>query len=399
MKIKHGIYLVAVAIIGGFSGCATVPQGQPETMAADSGYFLSMKQKGQLIGTGRIQDDQGDWYDVLIVPGYVEPARRTTTYMRMAGEDFGEYFRADKYRDLTLNSKAGLIWAYDVCLTDFMIKGVPWAWGKYWTTANERSRQRVFGWWFAYPWALLESTVDTAVRVPVGLAGAAIGTAWGVAGVPGYYALNSATKGTWHLAADAVLFPAVACTWNTAIAPPLAMLGQKPAPSRVDGFWVRQLTDGQACQKADITPEETEALAALGRQLMIATQPFEDRRKAVDAEREAMYRKTREMEEIISKEEEDTLHALVGTLLEQEGIENLRNRESETEWTFSKNNEVRRYLRDAMQLSDKEIRRVMHLLNQYVPSEIYHHHFGPKTDPLKRSIELFEDVRDDLTIF
>ena len=89
--MKAVALLLAVAVVGGLSGCATVAPNPVDSKTPDSGYFLSLKQKGQLIGTGRIQDAQGTWYDVWIVPGYVQPARRAKAYLQRAGYDLAEY--------------------------------------------------------------------------------------------------------------------------------------------------------------------------------------------------------------------------------------------------------------------------------------------------------------------
>lgn len=91
MKKLLTILLVASLLCGIVAG-VTVAELEPSNASAvESGYFLTMAQKGQLIWRGRIQDAQGDWYDVWIVPGYVDPGRRTTRYVKRAGSDFAEY--------------------------------------------------------------------------------------------------------------------------------------------------------------------------------------------------------------------------------------------------------------------------------------------------------------------
>jgi hypothetical protein len=192
MKIPILKFLMLVVIIGVLSGCSTTPPSAGHSKVEDQGYFLSWEQKGQLIGSGRIKDAEGIWYDVWVVPGYAEPAQETMTYLEKTGSDFGEYFGSKKYTDLGDASWDALTWGYEDCLTDFTIKGLPKAWDAYWSTAEQRTSKRVFGWWFAYPWALLESIVDPVVRIPLGLGGTAMGTVAGVAIVPSYYAVNSA---------------------------------------------------------------------------------------------------------------------------------------------------------------------------------------------------------------
>jgi hypothetical protein len=394
--------LFAVVLLGGLSGCATVSPSQIDAKTADSGYFLSMKQKGQLIGTGRIQDAQGVWYDVWIVPGYVQPARRTRTHLQRTGADFAEYVQPRKYHDLAEASGDAFEWAYDDCLTDFTVKGVPRAWGRYWSSANRRTSQRVFGWWLAYPWAFLESTVDTLVRVPVGLAGTTLGTAWGVAVVPGYHAINSAAVGTWHFTVDAVLLPTIACTWNTIIAPPLALVGQKPAPSRADGFWLEQLSaeDVLATSALDtpVRPKDVEALAAWGRLLLTASQPCEDQRQALrkqtQAEHESINLKSQQVEADIRSQERDAIRAAVSDPSQRETLDYLQSRAFDSRRTSRASGDVRRHLANREELSPADVNRMMNLLIHNPPSTATNQPpLRPKTNPVEHSIEVMTDVQ------
>ncbi|MEI6970315.1 MAG: hypothetical protein WCL44_02255 [bacterium] len=401
MNKKITSLLLAIAMAGGLAGCATMPPGQAGTSKPDSGYFLSLRQKGQLIWTGRIEDAQGVWYDVWIVPGYAPPARRTGTYLQRTVSDFAEYFQARKYHDLADDSGDVLEWAYDDCLTDFTVKGVPRAWKRYWSTANQRTRQRVFGWWLAYPWALLESTADTVVRIPAGLAGTAIGTICGITVVPGYHAVNSAAAGTWHFAVDAVLVPTVACTWNTLVSPPLALVGQKPAPSRADGFWLKQLGENElhasSAALTPITSKDVEALAAWGRLLVTVSQPFEDRRRVLreqaQAEHEAIYRRLQQAEADIRKEEQGAISAIVTDPTQQETIEYLTSRGFDSRRTSQAMGNLRRYLLEHEKLPPAGIGRTLDLLITYPPSTATNAPpLREKTDPVRRSVEVMKDV-------
>jgi hypothetical protein len=278
---------VGCAVAGMLAGCATT-QPKAENTSADYGYFLSFKQKGQLIGQGRIQDARENWYDVWIVPGYAPPMARAGKYMGKAGDAFGEYGGAKKYHDLAQASSEAFEWAYEDCLDHFIGRDLPRAWGRYWRQARERTKKRVFGWWFAYPWAAVESTVDPLVRVPLGVCGAAIGTIGGGVVVPSGYMLNSTAVGTWHFTANGVAVPAAACSWNTVIAPPMALVGQKPAPSRVDGFWVTLVSPNdyarQEQEKKPISDAEWQALLQWGKVLLKTCKPFEEQRDQQRAE-------------------------------------------------------------------------------------------------------------------
>lgn len=297
MKIRVALSFFLTGVVPALlcaTGCATAPRRSTVETVSDPGYFLTGRQKGQLIGAGRIQDAGGRWYDIWIVPGYADPARRVVSYARRAGSDLAEYARPAKYRALGRQSHDALSWAYGDCLTDFTLKGVPRAWRSAFSRAHTRTERRVFGWWFAYPWGCLEGLAATAVRVPLGAAGTVAGTAWGLAVVPAYHAADSGVKGAWHLGVDALLLPSAAIAWNTIVAPPMALLGQKPAPSRVDGFWVTMLNpDSLNRQKRAVSAAEIEAQAAWGRRLLAETAAFEARRSQRQEQANAEYHRIR----------------------------------------------------------------------------------------------------------
>lgn len=252
--------------IASFCGAMTIP-------AADSGYFLTARQKGQLVWRGQIQDSESTWYDIWIVPGYVESLRGARQSFQEAGRSLREYVEPQKYRDIRRQSRQCFDAAWDDCIVDFTVQGTPRAWRGYLGKAKKRVNQRVFGWWMAYPWALMQGTVDNVVRVPVGLSAAAIAVGAGVAGVPAYHATNSGFKAAWIATFDGFLWPANVCAWNTVVAPPLAFLGQKPAPSRVDGFWVRMVEDTTSPDKAALA-----ALAEWGSLLGREIGPLDEQR-------------------------------------------------------------------------------------------------------------------------
>ena len=393
--------VLTVALLTALSGYSAVTPEPTGTKQSDSGYFLSLAQKGQLIWSGQIKDEAGVWYDIWIVPGYVEPTRQMGTYLQRAGSDFAEYFQKQKYHDLAKNSGDAFEWAYDDCLTKFTAKGVPKAWGRYWSEADKRTSRRVFGWWFAYPWAFMESTVDTAVRVPLGLAGTLLGTAWGSAVVPGYYAVNSTVAGSWHLAVESVALPVAGYAWNTVISPPMALVGQKPAPSRVDGFWVKQLgaTEAQTAKnkKKPITQKDVECLAQWGRALMAATQPSENRRqelqKQIAAERETLNKLQKSWADL-GGEERKSVQSLGNDPSLTEIIRYLRDQGFDYQKTSQASIDVRRHLESINTLSPAEISRILTLLSSYpltaVPAQPQT--LRPKTDPVKDSVQVIKDI-------
>lgn len=388
--------LSMIALIGGLTGCSTKQSGEGNAKAADEGYFLSLEQKGQLIGSGRIRDANENWYDVWVVPGYNQSTEATLKYLKRTGSDFGEYFGSKKYSDLADTSWDMYCFGYDDCLYDFTIKGLPKAWGKYWSTAEDRSSKRVFGWWFAYPWALMESTVDPVVRIPLGLGGTALGTVLGTVVVPAYYAVDSAVEGTWHFTVNTVLLPTVACTWNTVIAPPMSLVGQKPAPSRVDGFWVKQIDDPSIAEQP-IIPKDVEALSAWGRLLLSTSQPFEVQRqslqKQTQAEHDAINKKAEQAQTAIRCEEKESFRAIAEDPAQKETLDYLRSRSFDSKRTLKAAGDVRRHLEAQKDLSPEEINRVIALLTRYSPSAATNQPpIRPKTDPLIHSVDVIKKM-------
>jgi hypothetical protein len=389
-------FLFFIVLIGGLSGCTTTPSGEGNAKVADEGYFLSLEQKGQLIGSGRIKDANENWYDVWVVPGYNQSTEATLKYLKRTGSDFGEYFGSKKYSDLGDTSWDMYCFGYDDCLYDFTIKGLPKAWGKYWSTAEDRSSKRVFGWWFAYPWALMESTVDPVVRIPLGLGGTALGTVLGTVVVPGYYAVDSAVEGTWHFTVNTVLLPIVACTWNTVIAPPMSLVGQKPAPSRVDGFWVKQIDDPSIAEQP-IIPKDVEALSAWGRLLLSTSQPFEVQRQSLQkqtrAEHDAINKKSEQAQTAIRCEEKESFRAIAEDPAQKETLDYLRSRSFDSKRTLKAAGDVRRHLETQKELSPEEINRVIALLTRYTPSAATNQPpIRPKTDPLIHSVDIIKEM-------
>ena len=367
--------------------------------ADDPGYFLSWQQKKQLTCLGRIQDSSGTWYDVWICPGYAPPARYAKEHFFEAGRDFREYFEANKYHMLKKGSASCFDWALKECGLGFTVKGIPRAWGRHFKVAHERTKRRVFGWWLAYPWAFMEAGVETAFRGALGAAGTAGGLASGLAVVPAYHALDSAVAGTWNLGVNTLALPAVGLAWNTAVAPPLALVGQKPSESRVDGFWVTVVDSGWTPVAHPPTAEEMELLAQWGALLLRETQPFE-------MERQEIYRKEAEQEQKhiramrayreeadrrrdrVRKAEEahvaqaTATNAWVATTLEQH---------PDLQYSEVYNAEVSRFLQQ-QGMPDEDIQQALRLLHAHrSPRPI-----RPKTDPVRRGAEVLGESAEDV---
>ena len=367
--------------------------------ADDPGYFLSWQQKKDLLRLGRIQDSAGTWYDVWICPGYTPPTCYARDHVRKAGVNFHEYIEANKYHSLKEASKACFNWAFEECGLGFTVKGIPRAWGRHFSVAHERTQRRVFGWWMAYPWAFMESTVESTFRGALGTVGTVGGTVSGVAIVPAYHALDSAVAGVWNLSVNGVIIPSVGITWNTVVSPPLALVGQKPSESRVDGFWVTIVSSGAEPGMLKLAPGEIELLGQWGLLLLKETQPFAEQRDQLGkeaGEKETQLR--REIRELQLDTERQR------TALREKECEAIRqavatNASLAAVPPYAGNYEagIRRYLA-GQQLTGTEIEKILNLLRTYqcprtfVPSQI-----REKTDPLRRSVDVIgESVEDTL---
>jgi len=66
--------------------------------------------------------------------------------------------------------------------------------------------------------------------------------------VPVLYLTNSTLKGIFDFTIQTITVPLIGGAWSTLISPPLSLVGHKPSMSRVDGFWVKALTNEQVLQ-------------------------------------------------------------------------------------------------------------------------------------------------------
>ena len=372
--------------------------------ADDPGYFLSWQQKKQLMGLGRIQDASGTWYDVWICPGYAPPGRYAKDHFFAAGRNFREYFEANKYHMLKKGSSACFDWALKECGLGFTVKGIPRAWGRHFSVAQERTERRVFGWWLAYPWAFMEASVETAFRgaLAVAIAGGGIGS--GLAVVPAWHALDSAVAGTWNLGVNTSALPAVGIAWNTVVSPPLALVGQKPAESRVDGFWVTVVASGRTPGTRPPTAAELDLLAQWGALLLRETQSFAQERQDIDRQESAQREEHRRAMQAASAEAQRRRERL----REQEG-EKIREIAATNDWARAVAREhpdlrydgrwhqelVQRLRRQG--LSNEEVERTLEILRTHEdsvsPAAVP---IRPKTDPVRRGAEVLGESAEDV---
>ena len=211
------------------------------TRAGD--YFLDGTQKADLILYGRMTGQDGALYDVWVVPGYVPPARNARKGWANAGESLKAYGRAGHYRKLGKTSHQWLRFAGKDLLQEFALAGTGTAWTEALGTASQRVNRRVFGWWFAYPWAVIEASTESLFRTGIGIPGSALTAVGSFTLVPAAYFVTPAVMSVGYAAIPGTALPLVATTWNTVIAPPLALAGEQPAPERADGFWMKRVKD------------------------------------------------------------------------------------------------------------------------------------------------------------
>lgn len=369
---------------------------QAQTEVSEEGYFLSLKQKGQLIGRGRIQDAQGEWYDIYICPGYTHPFQYGKKSMKQAGHDLAEYVHKKKYKKIRRHSGEAFDWAFKDCLHDYAWEGAGKEWNKNFSAAKKRTERRVFGWWLSYPWALMQSTVDNVIRIPIGLSGTVLGTVWGGAVVPVAGLTDSSIKGAWHGGVEGVALPAAGLVWNTVVSPPLALFGQKPAKKRVDGFWVRSVSSGINYHP---TEEELSDLIAWGALLQRELSTYQDQRNAVSenlsAQMKALYAEQKQLRQNADKEKRE--------ITRQEKVraqELLSSSEPhDQKWSALDLREHRDIIRQQLEkqpaLSKAEQSEILRLLRQFPPNTS-NQRPAPKTDPVRESIEVLKTVPDDL---
>lgn len=370
---------------------AETPTAASEAAAADdeTGYFLSLRQKGQLIGKGRIQDAAGRWYDVWICPGYADPSRYAWEHIRKSGRHFAEYGKPDKYRKAGRQSKDALKWGFDDCINDFVIEGVPKAWRRYMDTAAERTRRRVFGSVVAYPWATMEGIFNTTFRTVGGLGGMLVGTTAGLVCVPVWNALDSGVAGTGVFVAQGVAVPVSGYTWNTLISPPLALVGgPQPSPGRADGFWVR-VVDPRGRPRDRLCDGELSAVVAWGVLLLTEVQPYLDRAQALAKD---TGEKVAALQQEASREQR--------RLTDEAGRRAAQFRDAagpEAVPLALKGgvaDQVASALRRDASISEDDVQKILRLLNQYPPAVVSPPAptLRPKTDPLRRGTEILKEV-------
>lgn len=284
------------------------------SLPAHAEYFLDARQKGELISRGEISGRDGARYNVWIVPGYVVPAQNAAEGWRAAGQDLKEYGDPALYRSARKHSRDTFRFARRNILREFAFVGTGRTWVDSFGTASARVDKRVFGWWFAYPWALLEATGVSALRVGLGApTGVAVGLG-GVTALPAAELMLPTLKAGYHSTVDGVVVPVLGMSWNTVVAPPLALLGEQPSPERADGFWMKRIdpvtsdVELQAALQALGAWREAEVASAPARAVTEAEQAAVS---VLEARRQAMLRELEQQRRALHEAAQVQLLALL----------------------------------------------------------------------------------------
>lgn len=369
--------------------------GLGESASAADGYFLTGEQKSELIMRGQMHDDQQRLYDIWIVPGYVMPAEHARKGWRKAGDALDEYGKPSFYREIHRFSDATWRYGTQEVLRDFALKGTRKAWLKDMEVAAGRTRKRVFGWWLAYPWGIFEATTESVIRVvggiPTGVAVAV--SAYTV--VPVVYGAVPVTLSAGHALGEGTGFPLAAAGWNTVIAPPLALLGQRPAPERADGFWMKQIDD----------PRLKDLIAELTgwRDGLVKAQPTTDRDAAVQrlqAERENQTREWYARIRAIEKVSDEQIAGVRSTWMN--GVLQRAGSERGGVWERLKDKDIPPSLLAGQResviaaltgngWSQGEVEQLVRILLGEGPVTAPQRQADDKTDPLKRAVEILGD--------
>jgi hypothetical protein len=340
--------------------------------SGDDGYFLSMKQKGQLIGTGIIKDDKGHQYKVLIVPGYQPPITSGWKGLKKAKRNIGELFHKRKYRRLAKLSKDALKWSFKDCLWKFTLKGAGHSWKTNFSNAANATKRKEFAWWLAYPWAVVRSTADNIGRIPAGFAGTAGGTADALALTPAFYIANSPIKAAWNGGIVGLALPTAEVALNTAIAPPLALLGQKPTPERAGGFLVKQL------DRSSFSDDEAKLWIRLGRELLKKAEPLEkerenaerrlkERQDSLQKQMQDLYKERSEQSKKFNSQEETIVRDFSLTGSYEPLAKTSRKGKSTDQVARDNMNKIRSALANETDLDQATRTRILYLLSIYFP--------------------------------
>ena len=209
-------------------------------------------------------------------------------------------------------------------------------------------------------------------------------TVWGAAVVPTAHMLAPTCKAVWHGGVQGTFVPASMIAWNTVASPPLALLGQRPSPSRVDGFWVRMGKQPPPWEDRP-TKEELEAIVQLAQAVERETEPFEEERakvtREIEEKIEALRReKARRLREIDEKEQKR-----IQEMAKDEKYAEIYKAYQKTRWTAPRRMKYSAEIWKALQadpsMTDAERHRLLRLMDRFPLTPASFEPIGDKEKP------------------
>ena len=352
------------------------------------GYFLSVQQKQELVLRGQLHDEQQRLYDIWIVLGYVVPLNHVEKGWRNAGEALQHYGEAKFYGNIKKFSNETWRYGHKTILNEYTFTGTKNAWQSDLATASQRTQKRVFGWWLAYPWGVFEATTESVLRlatgIPVGVAVSA--SAYTV--VPAITMAWPVVESAGFASIQGTAYPLVASAWNTVVAPPLALLGQQPAPQRADGFWMKQVDDPNLQALAEVVIKWQRQLALNNpNNETVAT-------KDKKAQIQQLYQQIKELEQQVQQDEKQQQSLQINQLLvnaqqQKPQLEAELQSKGLSLAMLVRNRQAIKVKMSVLNLSFEDLDKLLDvLITDGVPQNLLERSSDDKTDPLQRSLDV-----------
>ncbi|MBH1970570.1 hypothetical protein FK216_05070 [Moraxellaceae bacterium AER2_44_116] len=351
-------------------------------------YFLTATQKKELLLRGQLHDEQQRLYDIWIVPGYVVPLNHVESGWRNAGEALQRYRNPIFYSDLKKYSKETWRYGHKDILKEFTFTGTKKAWQTDMATASQRTQKRVFGWWLAYPWGVFEATTESVLRLATGIPVGITVSASAYTLLPVLYMSWPAGESLGYASIEGTTYPLVASAWNTMIVPPLALLGQQPAPQRADGFWMKQVDDPNLQALADVVIKWQRQLALNNsNNETVAT-------KDKKAKIQQLYQQIKELEQQVQQDEKQQQSQHIKQLLvnaqqQKPQLEAELQSKGLSLAMLARNRQAIKVKMSVLNLSFEDLDKLLNvLLADGVPQNVLERPSNDKTDPLQRTLDV-----------
>lgn len=351
-------------------------------------YFLTAQQKQELVLRGQLHDEQQRLYDIWIVPGYVVPLNHVEKGWRNAGEALQHYGEAKFYNDIKKYSNKTWRYGHKSILNKYTFTGTKKAWQNDMATASQRTQKRVFGWWLAYPWGIFEATTESALRLATGIPVGVAVSASAYTAVPTITMAWPVVESAGFASIQGTAYPLAASAWNTVIAPPLAVLGQQPAPQRADGFWMKQVDDPNLQALADV-------VIAWQRQLALHN-PHNETLATKDkkAQIQQLYQQIRLLEQQVQQEERQQQSQQINQLLlnaqqQKPQLEASLQSKGLSLAMLARNRQAIKVKMSVLNLTFEDLDKLLDvLLVDSLPQGLPERSSDNKTDPLQRSLDI-----------